>query len=87
MMQQLVGGADPASPLEVDWETGSGTSAEQAEEEKNSGMLKPACSCTPQLHIRLCNPGGRDKNGCRRGERGGKRYSTVLLPICCDTHV
>ena len=37
MMQQLVGGADPASPLEVDWDTASVASTEQAEDDKISG--------------------------------------------------
>lgn len=54
MMQQLVGGGDPASPLEVDWDTASGTSAEQAEDEKPSGMLKPACFLyTIKLHAMM----------------------------------
>lgn len=41
MMQQLVGGADPASPLEVDWDSASVTSTEQAEDEKASGRQQP----------------------------------------------
>ena len=39
MMQQVVGGADPASPLEVDWDTASATSTDQPEDERGSGML------------------------------------------------
>ena len=31
MMQQLVGGGDPSSPLEVDWDALSVTSTEQTE--------------------------------------------------------
>ena len=31
MMQQLVGGADPSSPLDADWDTASLTSTEQTE--------------------------------------------------------
>lgn len=46
MMQQLVGGADPASPLEVDWDSASVTSTEQAEDEKTAGRQQPAI---PQL--------------------------------------
>ena len=42
MMQQLVGGADPSSPLEVDWDTASGTSAEPAEDEKIPGVIRIA---------------------------------------------
>lgn len=49
MMQQLVGGADPASPLEVDWDTASVTSTEQAEDEKTSGTQSLACLGTPWL--------------------------------------
>ena len=49
MMQQLVGGADPASPLEVDWDTASVTSTEQAEDEKTSGRRSLACLRTPWL--------------------------------------
>ncbi len=39
MMQQLVGGADPTSPLEADWDTASVTSTEQTDqtEDKPSG--------------------------------------------------
>ena len=54
MMQQLVGGADPASPLEVDWDTGSVTSTEQAEDEKSPGMQKLVCLCTPYGGSRGC---------------------------------
>ena len=32
MMQQLVGGADPSSPLDADWDTASVTSTEQTDQ-------------------------------------------------------
>ncbi len=39
MMQQLVGGADPTSPLDADWDTTSVTSTEQTDQtdDKPSG--------------------------------------------------
>ena len=39
MMQQLVGGADPSSPLDADWDTASVTSTEQTDQtdDKPSG--------------------------------------------------
>lgn len=84
MMQQLVGGADPASPLEVDWETASGTSAEQAEEERNSGRLKPACSCTPQLsHQDFAIHRGE----ATTGERGGVSWQCFVAHIPWYTFV
>ena len=58
MMQQVVGGADPASPLEVDWDTASATSTDQPEDERGSGMLcrqtkncsRTGCFCLPNVH-------------------------------------
>ena len=45
MMQQVVGGADPASPLEMDWDTASATSTDQPEDDKSSSVLCHTLCC------------------------------------------
>lgn len=51
MMQQLVGGADPSSPLDADWDTASVASTEQTEPTDDkavgwaAGQTKASHSC------------------------------------------
>ena len=57
MMQQLVGGADPSSPLDADWDadTASVTSTDYTDKaEESAGTL--ACDMTPVLRLmtQLC---------------------------------
>lgn len=56
MMQQLVGGADPSSPLDADWDTASVTSTEQNDQtdDKPSGWAAGQGLFTACPYLSLC---------------------------------